>query len=128
MITDKSILHKLQNNEPLTEPEEIIRCIREMLGDLAPLLAFGVAQHEALLKATFIGATPDLQRSIEIATRHIEQIDPTDEAVAAIISGMLLVAALKAGVYAGDAGILATTAVCNLYGIKSIYKDPDTDY
>lgn len=128
MNTDKPNRIKLHHKEPLPEPEEIIRFIRMMLGDIAPVISFGVAQQEALLKASFIGATPDLERSIEIATRHMAHVDPTDEAVATIIAGMMLVAALKSGVHAADAGVFATETVCTLFGIKSIYKDPDLDY
>jgi len=119
---------KLHHHEPLPEPDEILKHTRELIGGIAPFISFGIAQEEALLKASFIGATPDLDRSIQQANCHMASVDKNDEAVAAIHAGMMLVAALKSGVHPADAGVLATETICGLLGIKSVLGKPELDY
>ena len=69
------------NNTPASQanhatPDEILDLTKRMLGGLAPYLCFGVAQHEAWLKASMIGATPDHDRCVRLATRHVGAVDP----------------------------------------------------
>ena len=85
-------------------PEEILEVTKRMIGGLAPYLCFGVAQHEAWLKAAMIGATPDHGRCARNAETHLRKTDPTLEAAAVIHAGMLYVAARKAGMGPADAG------------------------
>jgi hypothetical protein len=98
-----------QRDEPT--PEEILEATKQMIGGLAPYLCFGVAQHEAWLKAAIIGATPDHERCVRMATRRLKETDPTHEAASVIHAGMLYIAALKAGVHPGDAGIIVDQAM-----------------
>ena len=119
---------KLHYHAPLPGPEEILKHTRELLRGITPFISFGIAQEEALLKASFIGATPDLDRSIQQATRHTATVDQSDEAVAAVHAGMMLVAALKAGVHPADAGLLATETVCGLLGVKRVLGEPELEY
>ena len=118
--------------EPLSR-EEILEATKQMLGGLSPYLCFGVAQQEALLKASLLGATPDLDRSVRTATRHVESVDPATEATAVVHAGMMFVAALKAGVHPADAGICASEAVSLLFGVEETPEEPaaeqlDMDY
>ncbi len=119
-------------NQPETlNLEEIIDATKTMLGGLPPYLSFGVAQHEALLKATLAGANPDHERSIRTATRHVENTDPSNEAVALVHAGMVLVGALKAGVHPADAGVLASETIYTILGLGEEADEPDepdTDY
>ena len=125
--------HHQSNHPPAIQPEaisidETVSLTAQMLGDLAPYLSYGVAQHEALLKAHLIGAVPDIERSMRTAARHIESVDPSTEAVAVVHSGMVFVAALKAGIRAEDAGVLATNVICNILGLKDLLREPATSY
>ena len=92
-------------------PEEIFETTKQMIGNLAPYLCFGVAQHEAWIKTAAIGATPNHDRCVRLAERHLKETDPIKEAVAVIHAGLLLIGALKAGVHPGDAGILVAEAM-----------------
>lgn len=125
--------HHQSNPPPAIQPEdfsidETVSLTAQMLGGLAPYLSYGVAQHEAMLKAHFIGGVPDKERAMRAAARHVGNVDPTNEAVAAVHSGMMLVAALKSGVHPADAGVLATNVICNLLGLKDLLREPATDY
>lgn len=125
--------HHQSNRPPADQPEtfsidETVSLTAQMLGDLAPYLSYGVAQHEAMLKAHFIGGVPDKERAMRAAARHVENVDPTTEAVAAVHSGMMLVAALKAGIHAEDAGVIATNVICNILGLKDLLREPATSY
>ena len=91
-----------QHDEPT--PEEILETTKQVTGAIAPYLCFGVAQHEAWLKAAMIGATPDHDRCVRIAENHLRKTDPSREAAEVIHAGMLYVAARKAGISPADAG------------------------
>ena len=115
-------------NQPETlSREQILESTKQMLGGLSPYLCFGVAQQEALLKATLVGATPDHDRSVRMATRHVESVDPDTEATAVVHAGMMFVAALKAGVHPADAGVCASEAVSVLFGVEETPKEPDDE-
>jgi hypothetical protein len=109
-------------------PDEILDLTKRMLGGLSPYLCFGVAQHEAWLKATMIGATPDHDRCVRLATRHVGAVDPSTEAVAVVHAGMLLVAAFKAGIDPGDAGRIVAESIQTILPMVEIQADPPTDY
>lgn len=110
-------------------PEEIFESTKQMIGGLAPYLCFGVAQHEAWLKAAIIGASPDHERCVRMATRRLKEIDPTMEAVSVIHAGLLFVAALKAGIDPGDAGIIVDQAMrMFLPADEPLQGEPPTDY
>lgn len=128
MQTNQPDLFSNPVNPRTITPAEILDATRRMLGGVAPYICFGVAQHEAWIKTSLIGSTPDLDRCIRKATRHVADVDPTDEAAAAMHAGMLLVAALKSGMAAEDAGVVATDAICGLLGLGKLMVDPDMDY
>jgi hypothetical protein len=111
-------------------PEEIFETTKQMIGNLAPYLCFGVAQHEAWIKTAAIGATPDHDRCVRLAERHLKETDPIKEAVAVIHAGLLLIGALKAGVHPGDAGILVAEAMSLCLPVEpaSPQKPTDMDY
>ena len=113
--------------EPAT-PEEINESTKQMIGGLAPYLCFGVAQHEAWLKAAIIGATPDHERCVRMATRRLEDTDPTMEAVSVIHAGSLFVAALKAGIDPADAGSIVDHALRIFLPAEALAGEPATDY
>ena len=109
-------------------PDEILDLTTRMLGGLPPYICFGVAQHEAWLKASMIGATPDHDRCVRLATRRVGAVDPSTEAVAVIHAGMLLVAAFKAGIDPGDAGRIVADSMQSILPMVEIHADPPTDY
>jgi hypothetical protein len=113
--------------EPAT-PEEIYESTKQMIGGLAPYLCFGVAQHEAWLKAAIIGATPDDERCVRMATRRLRETDPTTEAVAVIHTGLLFVAALKAGIDPADAGTIVDHALGSFLPAEAPVSEPAADY
>ena len=113
--------------EPAT-PEEILESTKQMIGGLAPYLCFGVAQHEAWLKAAIIGATPDHERCVRTATRRLKESDSTTEAVSVIHAGLLFVAALKAGINPADAGSIVDHALCMFLPADALAGEPATDY
>ena len=129
---------KISNPHPTTPatqcdyptPEQILESTKEMIGGLAPYLCFGVAQHEAWLKAAIIGATPDHDRCVRMAERRLKETDPTKEAVSVIHAGLLFVAALKAGVHPGDAGIIVEKAMRMFLPAETPRpkESPTTDY
>jgi hypothetical protein len=135
---------KISTNKPSTSTpatqcdhpssEEILEFTKQMIGGLAPYLSFGVAQHEAWLKAAIIGATPDFERCVRTATRHVHNADPTEEAAAVIHAGMLYVAARKAGIGPADAGWTVEQAmrVClpelTEPAAEPPKDEPETDY
>ena len=108
--------------------DEILDLTKRMLGGLTPYLCFGVAQHEAWLKTTMIGATPDHDRCVRLATRHVGAVDPSTEAVAVVHAGMLLVAALKAGIDSSDAGRIVAESIQTILPMVEIHANPPTDY
>ena len=109
-------------------PEEILESTKQMIGGLAPYLCFGVAQHEAWIKAAIIGATPDFERCVRTATRHVHNADPTEEAAAVIHAGMLFVAALKAGIDPADAGSIVDEALRMFLPAELLQGEPLADY
>ena len=109
-------------------PDEILDTTKRMLDGLAPYLCFGVTQHEAWLKTSLIGATPDHDRCVRMATRRVGAVDPSTEAVAVVHAGMLLVAAFKAGIDPGDAGVIVAESIQTILPMVEIKADPPTDY
>jgi hypothetical protein len=97
------------------------------IGETMPV-CFGVAQHEAWLKAAIIGATPDHERCVRMATRHLKETDPTHEAVTVIHAGLLFVAALKAGIDPDDAGYIVDHALRIFLPAEALVGEPATDY
>ncbi|MCF7676092.1 MAG: hypothetical protein K9N23_22865 [Akkermansiaceae bacterium] len=115
-------------SEPAT-PKEIIEVTKRTIGGLAPYLCFGVAQHEAWLKAAMIGATPDHDRCVRMAEHHLRKTDPAQEAVMVIHAGMLYVAACKAGMSPGDIGWTIEQAMRMFLPEEEAPEDePATDY
>jgi hypothetical protein len=113
--------------EPAT-PEEIDESTKQMIGGLAPYLCFGVAQHEAWLKAAIIGATPDHERCVRMATRRLKETDQSTEAVSVIHAGLLFVAALKAGIDTAEAGRIVDHALRMFLPAEALVGEPATDY
>jgi hypothetical protein len=109
-------------------PGEILQSTKQMIGGLASYLCFGVAQHEAWLKAAIIGATPDHERCVRMATRRLKETDPTAEAVSVIHAGLLFVAALKAGIDPADAGSIVDHALRIFLPAEALEGEPPTDY
>lgn len=107
-------------------PGDILEITKQTLGGIAPYLCFGVAQHEAWLKAVLAGARPDLDRCIRAATRHVQNSDSTDEAAAVVHAGMLFVAALRAGIDPTDAGRLVEDAIRPM--LPEMTPEPDLGY
>lgn len=101
---------------------------KQMLGGLAPFLSFGVAQHEAWLKAGLSGATLDRDIPVRRASGHVTTADSAMEAVAVVHAGMLLLAALKAGIDPGDAGRMVAEVLCNVLGMTKVSDSPAADY
>ena len=121
--------HSSDGQEEPATPDEILEVTKRMIGGLAPYLCFGVAQHEAWLKAAMIGATPDHDRCVRIAETHLRKTDPTREAAAVIHAGMLYVAARKAGMGPADAGWTIDQAMqMVLPEEESPEGEPATDY
>ena len=75
-----------------------------------------------------IGATPDHDRCVRLATRHVAAVDPSTEAVAVVHAGMLLVAAFKSGIDPGDAGRIVAESIQTILPMVEIQADPPTDY
>jgi hypothetical protein len=130
---------KISTNKPSTStpatqcdypsPEECLEFTMQLLGGLAPYLSFGVAQHEAWLKAAIIGATPDFERCVRTARRQVQDTDSGKEAAAVIHAGMLYVAARKAGIGPADAGWTVDQAMRICLPEAEPWKDePETDY
>lgn len=113
--------------EPAT-PEEILESTKHMIGGLAPYLCFGVAQHEAWLRASIIGASPDHERCVRMAMRRLKETDPTTEAVTVIHAGLLFVAALKAGIDPADAGSIVDHALRVFLPADALDGEPAMDY
>ena len=113
--------------EPAT-PEEINESTKQMIGGLAPYLCFGVAQHEAWLKAAIIGAPPDHERCVRMATRRLKETDQSTEAVSVIHAGLLFIAALKAGIDPAEAGRIVDHALRMFLPAEALVGEAETDY
>jgi len=101
-------------NADALSPAEIIETTSRMLGGLAPYLIHGIAQHQAWLYAVTLGVNPE---DSEIAM-HLDDIDPSIEAVSVVHAGMVFLAALKVGLTPKEAGETAVQTISGILGIN----------
>lgn len=125
--------HSVSHQAPVDGQElpgnrKIFESTKRMIGGLAPQLSFGVAQRDAVLRASMAGATLDYGRSVCAANRHINSRDPGFDAVAVVHAGMAFVAALRAGASPSDAGVCVAEALSKLLGIEGTLGATDVGY
>lgn len=107
---------------------EIFESTKRRIGALAPYLSFGVAQQEAIVKASLAGAPLDYSQSVQAANHHINTADPSIDAVAVVHAGIAFVGALRAGVSPADLGICVTEALRPFFSIKGDKDAIDLGY
>lgn len=125
------------NNESEHEPiqpheipsnAEIFESAKQMIGDLAPFISFGVGVQEAATRAAMSHGDLDYPQSVHAGNQHLNSRDPAIDAVAVLQVGMSFLGMLRAGVSPSDAGICAFDANQAFLGLDSDQKDAETDY
>ena len=116
------------DEQHISSDGEIFESTKQRIGALAPYLSFGVAQQEALVKASLAGVPLDYCQSVHAANRQISKADPAIDAVAVVHAGIAFVGALKAGVSPTDLGTCVTDALRPLFGIEETPDATDLGY